>query len=188
MAQLIEKFNEEYRQMVARYIRDNDPTVFHNETIANAKDITIQFLNAAQNSVEIMTGAMAEVFYNDERIKEAFVNAARRLPQNAIRIFTVNSPGDEVLRIQKSIEEINESAGKARGNASIVYRPARYDGNPETLRHFMLVDDKRYRWEFPHERFIGKLKDVSATVCCFDRVTVKERKDFFNSVWKVIGA
>ena len=186
MSEGIDKFDEEYRQMVARNIKNNDPTVFHNGTIINAKDIVIQFLDAAKYSVEIMTGSMAEIFYNDKAIHDAFVSAAGRLPAGAIRIITTNTNEDEIRRIKSAIKEINNRAGK-NNEESVVYRAAKYNGNADDLRHFMLVDGMRYRWEFPHCRFSNDLNDVSAQVCCFDRDTVKERTAFFDAVWNKIA-
>ena len=183
MAAVINDFDVEYSQMVSRYIRDNIPTVFHNETITHAKDIIIQFLNTAERSIEIMTGTMAEVFYLDPMLQEAFRNAASRLGNSAIRIVTINAPRRDVERIRQIVADLNESVSKH----TIAYRPARYNGRAENLRHLMLVDDKRYRWEFPHPQFSNLPQNVSAEVSCFAPQFVSERKVFFNQIWDLLG-
>ena len=179
----IDKFDEEYRQMVARYIRDNNPAVFHNETIKHAKDIIVQFLDTAELSVEIMTGTMAEVFYFDPQLQDAFRRAALRLGENAIKIITINAPKEDVERIREITRKLNENASKH----TIEYRPAKYNGQADKLRHIMLVDEKRYRWEFPHPQFSDVPQNVSAEVSCFAPQVVAERKEFFNKLWNLLG-
>lgn len=130
-----------------------------------------------------MTGTMAEVFYHDSMLQDAFRIAAARLGDGAIRIVTINALRQDVERIHQAVNNLNESVSKH----TIEYRPARYKGQAEKLRHLMLVDDKRYRWEFPHPQFSDIPQNVSAEVSCFAPQFVSNRKVFFDNLWNLLG-
>lgn len=174
-------FNEDFSKMVADFIEKNSSVVFGNKTSLHAKDIMIQFFNAAQKSIEILSGSMMDLFYSDDRLIEALGDAAKRLKQDkAIRIITAATNKDDIKRIVDVITDINNKCCAER----IAYIPARYEGE-EPLHHMMLVDGKRYRYEDAHDNLTSTEEpfDVHADVCCNDPEFVNDKLSFFNAVW-----
>lgn len=167
--------DEEYRNTVAEYIRDDSPKIFGNYSRAHAACVTSAFLNAAQRSVVILSGSFPHDFYFDENIGNELRCAIERVAGNGgkVRIITVDGKKNETL-----------SALAEESKGVFEYRAGHYSGND--LAHFMVVDGKRYRLEAVHDKNEKTPEVVRAEVCCNGVKKADELLSFFNAAWCIL--
>ena len=182
--------DQKYRDMVDERLSKNSPERFGNFTPEHAGYIIAQFISKAEKSIEILSGNFSDSFYDGISIKPILQQAAKRINANGgkIRIITVN--GIRCKKLEMLASEINsefntDSKGK---NEVVVYIPAKAK-SPEKIKHFMVVDDMRYRLEEPHEVVaVGQVPAcVKAEICCNDIQKASGLRTQFDAAWKEIG-
>lgn len=175
-----------YNAMVDQYIKDDSPVVFGNFTASHASHIITRFLESAQMSVAVLSGSFADAFYDGLAIEILLEQTARRLSANNGHIRIITSSGSSCNRLMALCNRIN-AALQREDNPVIQYIPARYSGT-KPLKHFMVVDAKRYRLEEPHPSNGIQIPEyVKAEVCCNGRKKASELLESFEAIWKVIA-
>ena len=174
-----------YNAMVDQYIKDDSPVVFGNFTASHASHIITRFLESAQISVAVLSGSFADAFYDGLAIEFLLEQTARRISNNNGQIRIITASGSSCDRLTLLCNKINASLQRT-GNPVIQYVPAKYSGtNP--LKHFMVVDAKRYRLEEPHSSNGNQIPDyVKAEVCCNGRKKASELLESFDAIWRVL--
>lgn len=170
---------KDYKEMVNTYLKNNSTEVFGNFSSEHAGFIITSFLENAENSIDIFSGNFADTFYASNGIDALLLQTARRLQKNQghIRIITTSGGRNDTLnRLEHEIDDPQVFS----------YIPARVEGNAETLNHFMVVDNMRYRLEAPHQPFNEtNLPDcIHAEVCCNGKTKAAELTQFFEMAWK----
>jgi hypothetical protein len=174
----ISSYSNAYEEMVTSLLKANSPVVFGNIDAEHAKFIIRSFIDSAKESIEILSGSFCSEFYFDTGLLNYFENSAKKINgENRIRIITMNNVDDK--NINDKINQINKDVGKK----VISYISCQYDG-VEPIKHFMVVDGKRYREEEPHENFGNNIPDkVKASVCCNDPEKSLRLTTLFNVLW-----
>lgn len=161
--------DEEYCRKVDEYIATDSPVVFGNYSQAHAACVIQKFLESAKDSVVILSGDFPGDFYQNG-ILEAIKSAAERLKdKKKVRIITLNGNTDSKLN--------------ALHQTGLEYRVGRLRDENKPVSHFMVVDDKRYRLEYPHSRINSEISPVKAEICCNDTERSLLLTSFFSSVW-----
>lgn len=184
--------DQKYRDMVDEKLGKNSPDIFGNFTSEHAGYIIAQFISKAEKSIEILSGNFSDSFYDGISIKPILQQAARRIKKNGgkIRIITVN--GNRCKKLEELATEINDALATdktpSNENAVVMYIPAKAK-SPEKIKHFMVVDDMRYRLEEPHEIVnTGRVPEcVKAEICCNDIQKASGLRTQFDIAWKQIG-
>lgn len=176
-----------YNAMVDQYIKDDSPVVFGNFTASHASHIITRFLETAQISVAVLSGNFADAFYDGLAIEFLLEQTARRLSNNNGHIRIITTSGSCSNRLVGLCDRINAALPARNNDPVIQYIPARYSGkNP--LKHFMVVDAKRYRLEEPHSSKGNQIPDyVKAEVCCNGRKKASELLESFDAIWCVLA-
>ena len=180
----------DYNEKVDKRLRDRSPEVFGNFTRENAQYIIPTFIQGAKKSVEILSGSIPDGFYSDTpgegrmSIFEALQKAADGIATNpdyarpSIRILTLDGVRhDGVENIAKSINE--------KHNGIIEVIQARYTGNLQ-MKHFLVVDEERYRLEEYHEPFTEPPAILKAEVCCNGPEKAGRMVRLFNALWGAV--
>lgn len=174
-----------YNAMVDQYIKDDSPVVFGNFTASHASHIITRFLESAQISVAVLSGSFADAFYDGLAIEFLLEQTARRLSNNNGLIRIITASGTRCNRLTELCNKINNALQRDK-EPIIQYIPARYSGK-HPLKHFMVVDAKRYRLEEPHPCNGSQIpKYVKAEVCCNGRKKASELLESFDTIWDVI--
>ena len=172
-----------YREMVDEKLSTNSSEIFGNFSPEHAGYIIAQFISKAERSIEILSGCFADTFYENIAIEPLLERAAERLKEKKgqIRIITIN--GINCEKLKSMTDRINRKTAD-----SVIYIPARCK-DPKSVNHFMVVDDKLYRLEEPHEiKFDGETPDyVKAEVCCNDPQKASALRSRFDSIWNIIS-
>lgn len=185
-----------YNRMVIERIKTDSPEVFGNMTPENARFIVPALIDAAQESVVIFSGSMPPWFYDEaengvEPILDVIRRAATRLygkfgagAAGSIRIITANGDFDPRLNVFAA-----DVAARNGGVEVVKILQAAYSGDAGTLKHFIVVDHKRYRLESPHGRCRdSKLEKVLAEVCCNGPAKALRLESSFDSIWGKLEA
>ena len=175
-----------YNAMVDQYIKDDSPVVFGNFTASHASHIITRFLESAQISVAVLSGSFADAFYDGLAIEFLLQQTAGRLSSNNGHIRIITTSGSYLTHLVELCDRINAAFPARKDNPVIQYIPALYSGkNP--LKHFMVVDAKRYRLEEPHPSNGDQIPDyVKAEVCCNGRKKASELLESFETIWRVL--
>ena len=173
----MDSMNKEYSEMLDRYLAEDSTEIFGNFSAGHAAEIITKFLNAAEYSVEFLSGNFAESFYDNIVIKDLLKQTAIKLKKTSGKIRIITTDG-----VSKTLRKIIEELKKEFCIDNIEYRACIYSGN-EKLKHFMVVDSKRYRLEEAHDNFADSPTCVKAEVCCNGRVKAGELLSFFDMAW-----
>lgn len=172
----------DYDKMVDDLLNQSSSVVFANHAIDHVAYVFEKLLFSAQKNIRMLTGSFAEIFYNRKTIIDALRNAALKLNQEgSIKIITTDKCSDESIEMLNNIfNRINTDCGKN----IIEYIPAIFDGKKNEIHHFVIVDNKRYRIEEPHEPFSpDNFQPVKARVCFNDEVLANDRAKLFDNIW-----
>lgn len=177
-----EQINAVYKKMVDDYLENDSSIVFGNITIAHAQYVIQRLFKSAQKNIKILSGTCAEFFY--DKISSDFKAAALDLAdrQGNIKIITCD---EDCGKFVDSFEAINEEV-KGKGKPPVIdYTPAIYKGDRNKLRHFIVVDDKRYRLESPHEVLKeNNVTEIKAEVCFNGGEIAKGLSSQFDVIYK----
>lgn len=171
-----------YDGMVKDLIKTNSPLVFENVSTEHAKFIIRSFVNSAKQSIELLSGSFCNQFYTGMDFYNYIEKAAQRINSSQkIRIITMKDA--DYQNITKKFKVINENIGCD----VISYIPCKHVGK-ELIKHFMVVDDKRYREEEPHQGFGEEIPEkVKASVCCNGVKKARELISGFNALWDMLN-
>ena len=190
-----ESDNSVYNRRVDQRLAEDSPEVFGNFSYENAQYIISRFVETAAESVTIFAGSIPADFYRTTRGSDgcAFFSAIGTAAQNivekgqktaadAIRIITID--GNENQELVQFAKKTNESLG----TPVIHIIQARYQGK-EKLKHYLVVDHKRYRLEEYHEPFRdGPPSILKAEVCCNNPVKSIIMESSFNRIWTALSS
>lgn len=183
--------------MVDKRLAEDSPEVFGNFSYENAKYIIPRFVSNAEESVSIFAGSIPGDFYGKslgpegipfyEAIEKAVQNIVakrqqmKNVAESSIRIITIDD------KKNPDLVQFAEATNKKYGVSVIKIIQAEYQGK-EKLKHYLVVDHKRYRLEEAHESFRnGPPEILKAEVCCNnpDKATLMENS--FNRIWSVLS-
>lgn len=171
-----------YDEMVKDLIKNDSSVVFNNISADHAKFIIKSFVDEAKQSIEILSGSFCKAFYSNIDFYNCLESAAKRINSTEkIKIITLNNT--DYAAIKEKLALINKTIGLD----VITYVPCQYLGK-EPIKHFMVVDNKRYREEEPHEEFEQENmpQNVKASVCCNGVKKANELSSKFNSIWDAL--
>lgn len=171
----------EYTQTVEKYLAEDSSAVFGNFSSAHAGYIISRFLETAKHSVEILSGSFADTFYDGLSIDRLLVETAIRVRRNGGQVRIITSDGITSERLRR----LSQAANEIESNA-LQYASAEYRGSAP-LKHFLVVDAKRYRLEEAHEKTTETPMCVKAEVCCNGRTKARELLEYFNRIWQVVS-
>lgn len=190
-----ESDNNVYNRRVDQRLAEDSTEVFGNFSYENAQYIIPRFIESANESVTIFAGSIPEGFYtasqepNDtplfSAIGKAAANIAEKNPQGAassIRIITIDGvQNPKFVTFAKKTNEDHKCP-------IVKIIEAKYKGNKK-LKHYLVVDHKRYRLEEYHTPFGNKPPDIlKAEVCCNDPVKAAIMENSFNQVWTMLSS
>ena len=171
----------QYDEMVKEFIRKDSTIVFGNLSVEHAKFIIESFIESAENSIEILSGACFSAFYAKNDFYKKLEVAAKKINiPGKIRIITI---GDKNYQdIKQNLSRINDNVKKdVISYFPCVYKPE-YENKSKTS-HFIVVDGKRYREEEPHCT-AGMPELVKASVCCNGKEKAGVLAGTFDIIWK----
>ncbi len=190
---LSELSNNEYNQQVDKRLAEDSPEVFGNFSYENAKYIIPRFIESANESVTIFAGSIPDEFYTPTKaldcsplfgaIEKAAANIVKNNPtrsEPSIRIITIDGVQNPtfVRFAQKTNEDHKQPVVK-------IFQ-AKYKGNKK-VKHYLVVDHKRYRLEEYHAPFGNKPPEIlKAEVCCNDPVKSAIMENSFNQIWSML--
>lgn len=173
-----------YNEMVDTFLKNDSTEVFGNFSPEHAKYIIIKFLESARKSVDILSGSFSDAFYDGNGIFSVLKHVAKKLSEvdGKIRIITVNGEVNE--KLNSIVEEINTELNRN----VISYIPTCYKGKGP-LKHFLVIDGKRYRLESEHKTIPeGQLPEsVKAEVCCNGEEKASALISFFDNVYRIVS-
>lgn len=172
---------QNYEQMVNHYLDTDSSEVFGNMSPEHAQFIISKFIRSAKRSIAILSGCFCHDFYSGNNISEVIREKAKELPEGSIRIITADG------EICDDIFKLKESVNAEYGKNIIEYRPGKFNGSTP-LKHFLVVDGKRYRLEESHPVIKeGKAPEfVKAEVCCNGEIKSSVLLDVFNKIWGLL--
>ncbi len=153
---------EEYRELVGSAAKNKSNIPIPNSTEAHAKILYETMIPQAKNFINILTGEFRETFYKEESIKKRFQKAICKGVE--INILTKN-------RNKRLIGEMKRLYPKMK--ISFV--------NTDFENHFMVIDDKIYRFEDVHKE---KEHNVEAIANFNDPARAKMLRQLFKEISK----
>ena len=185
--------NNAYNRRVDQRLAEDSTEVFGNFSYDNAQYIISRFIESANESVTIFAGSIPDEFYKPTKetggsqlfgaIGKAAENIATNNPLRAassIRIITID--GVQNPEFVQFARKTNDEHGRP----IIKIIEAKYKGNKQ-LKHYLVVDHKRYRLEDSHAPFGNKPPDIlKAEVCCNDPVKSAIMENSFNQIWSML--
>ncbi len=187
--------NNAYNRKVDQRLAEDSTEVFGNYSYENAKYIIPRFIESANESVTIFAGSIPDEFYTPTKepdrsllfgaIGKAAANIAANNPQKAassIRIITIDGVQNP------EFVQFARKTNTEHGCPIIKIIEAKYKGNKQ-LKHYLVVDHKRYRLEDSHAPFGNRPPDIlKAEVCCNDPDKSAIMENSFNQVWTMLSS
>ncbi len=152
---------EKYRKEIRGYLADDSEAIFGNYTKEHAACVTELFIESAQKNIDILSGCFPKDFYVSKGLNTLLQKAKDRGVK--IRVITL-------------CEE------DCTGLDGIEHRSACASAEP--ISHFMIVDNKRYRLEVPHN---DDPQYVKAEVCCNGVKKANALLKCFDDAWDFLG-
>ena len=180
MTETLQNYFEEYKEKVNQFIAEDSSKIFGNYSKRHTRFITERFVSIAEKNVILLAGSLTPVIY-DAPVQTAFRQCAEHLHHNGyggMRILTFdNQPAPEWLT---TLADQFPDEVKFR---TCLCKVKAY--------HFLIVDDKRYRLEEPHETLGGKtdeeIVNIKAEVCCNGPVKSAKLTIYFDRLWNLVG-
>jgi hypothetical protein len=164
----------DYAKIVTEAYRNNQDFIIENSDIDHAKFLSYLLLNKAKNKVRIFTGKLRELFYSDERIKEAIQETANKGKRIDIVIESNEPECKEFLSFVKDNENIH------------VFK---LNSVTDIKNHFILIDETAFRIEAPHTKKQLDGNKVKGLANFNDPIFAKKLVDIFdNSLMRNITA
>ncbi|MBO7688646.1 MAG: hypothetical protein J6V72_19870 [Kiritimatiellae bacterium] len=163
----------EYQAKLSKLMFEDSPAIFANYSIEHARCIIRTFFESAKNSVSVLAGDFGNDFYKQPDIRYALKRAVAN--GALVRIISLNGNADSMNTVIQFRDELNKMrCGAVEVKFGVVRPGAR-------VKHYMIVDDKRYRLEEVHSAEKGS--PVHAEVCCNGPGKAAELNLSFNNVW-----
>lgn len=181
-----------YRDMVDRAFKGNDPRSFSNGKPEHAAYLIRQFFDHATSTIRLYCGSLAraingvQVYASSDVIGSALEFLRR--PHTRLLIVLENEI-DAQSRDEHPLLRAIAGAEPRLGGATRVYTNGVRmggNGNPVTIPHFMVMDQKGYRIEVDSRKVIAsaKVNDLSQSQSLarfFDQVLVERNEP---AVWE----
>ena len=190
--------NNEYNRKVDQRLAEDSTEVFGNFSYENAQYIISRFVETAAESVTIFAGSIPGDFYGKslgpdgipfyKAIEKASQNIVTKKKQrnasaeSSIRIITIDGKRDTDL------VRFAETTNMKYGVPVIKIFQTRYTGQAK-LKHYLVVDHKRYRLEEYHESFGDKTPAIlKAEVCCNNPNKSAIMENSFDQLWSMLSS
>lgn len=186
--------NNEYNKMVDKRLAEDSPEVFGNFSYENAQYIISRFVETANESVTIFAGSIPDDFYGRtcgpdgipfytaiEMASKNIVEKKKEAAEAAIRIITIDGNNNQEL------VQFAQRTNTVHRIPVIKIIQAKYQGR-ERLKHYLVVDHKRYRLEEYHAPFQKNNPPniLKAEVCCNNPVKSLIMENSFNRIWDML--
>lgn len=163
----------EYQAKLSRLMLEDSSAIFANYSRAHARCIIRTFFESARNSVSVLAGDFGNDFYQLPDIR----NALRRAVANGaqVRVISLGTSECSMNAVTAIRDELNNMRAGAVEVRFGVVRPG------AQVKHYMVIDDKRYRLEDVHSDSVDA--PVHAEVCCNGPGKAAALNVSFNNVW-----
>lgn len=163
----------EYQAELTKLMLAESPAIFANYSRAHARCIIRTFFESAKNTVSVLAGDFGNAFYQQPDIRDAL----RRAVVNGAHIRVISLCTDEnsmsaVIQFRDELNQLRNGAVEVRFG---VVRPG------AQVKHYMVIDDRRYRLEEVHSD--GEDSPVHAEACCNGPGKAAALNVSFNNVW-----
>lgn len=163
----------EYQAELTKLMLEDSPAIFANYSRAHARCIIRTFFDSAQRSISVLAGDFGNAFYQLPDVRDAL----RRAVTNGVHVRVISLCVDECSKnvVIEFCDELNrQNKGTVEARFGVVRPNAQ-------VKHYMVVDDKRYRLEDVHSD--GDNSPVHAEVCCNGPGKAAALNVSFNNVW-----
>ncbi|MBO5704136.1 MAG: hypothetical protein J6R91_06190 [Bacteroidaceae bacterium] len=169
----------EYQARLTKLMLENSSAIFANYSRAHARCITRTFFENATSSISVLSGDFGNHFYRLCDIKQAVLKAiASGVKIRVISLCTEKNSLAAIDSLQEEIKSLKESDQSVKGGLEVKFATVKTGAQ---VKHYMVVDDKRYRLEDIHTDNMGS--PVHAEVCCNGPSKASALNLAFNSVW-----
>ncbi len=160
------EFLLEYQQRIDQKARENSSELISNGTIEHARILIASIFSVANKKIEIFTGFLNPIIYNDKKIIDSAFNFLKK--QNT-KIEVVVQENDHSLGL-------NEFVNEAKNNKQFVLKEANEIDKNEQY-HFIVADSKSFRYEPDKAKNIG--------IGCFNKPAFAEKlNNRFQEIFK----
>ncbi|MCQ2394239.1 MAG: hypothetical protein MJ249_08120 [Kiritimatiellae bacterium] len=165
-----------YKEKLYGLLYSNSSAIFANYSQRHARCIIQAFLDAANDSVEFVSGDFGAGVFCEKEIHDAITHAVWRGVK--MRVISFGASDGSAARIKALSDEIDAREKKPGGEFRCV-RAKLAEG--ASFQHFMVVDGRRYRLEEAHAEPVPNT--VHAEVCCNGPAKAAFLRSVFNSIW-----
>lgn len=176
---------DEYRAFVKGFIEDDSPIIFSNYSMHHARCITDEFIKTARKSITLFTGAVLDGFYN-QKFRERLVKKLKENPELQVKILIISKHDRNLRESSERLDLFKEDLRKEGLQDRFDYRMLRMESPAINVNHFLVVDNKSYRLEEPHEDLESVVPDVvHADVCYNGEKRAGQLTGLFNNLWEI---
>ena len=169
----------EYQARLTKLMLENSPAIFANYSRAHARCIIRTFFENATSSISVLSGDFGNNFYRLYDIKQALLKAiASGVKIRVISLCAEKNSLAAIDSLQEEIKSLKESDQSIKGGLEVKFATVKTGAQ---VKHYMVVDDKRYRLEDVHTDNMES--PVHAEVCCNGPSKASALNLAFNSVW-----
>lgn len=163
----------EYQARLSKLMLEDSPAIFANYSRAHARCIIRTFFESARNSVSVLAGDFGNDFYQLPDIRDALRRAVANGAQ--VRVISLGTGKCSMDAVAAIVRDLNAMrAGAIEVRFGVVRSGAQ-------VKHYMVIDDKRYRLEDVHSDCANE--PVHAEVCCNGPGKAAALNVSFNNVW-----
>ena len=167
---------EKYQAKLNELLDKNSSAIFANYSQGHARCIIRTFLNAATQSVVVLSGDFGCEFHQASDLRAALISAVERGVH--VRVISLGTSDQSVDRLNEL--KRNLDANSPSGHSTFDFRIG-VVREGMLVQHYMVVDGRRYRLETAHAN--PAPESVHAEVCCNGEEKAMVLGRSFNAIW-----